>query len=840
MQAHPTLNNRIDLPHWLASTLVIALLLGAWFIRINRLAIIPPGMESDTTYDLAEGVRIMRGVPLPLAFDTRPEPAHRFMLGAWFWLTGPHMFTARMLQVNLGLLTVAMVYRATRILLRGRDFGRLGALIAAGALAAMVAHLFLSRTHYRVILTPLVIATAAAAMLRAVQTQRGGRWAWSGAASGLGLHTYIAGTMTPLWFLGFLAHQMLFPAGTRRAALKHTALGLLGLLIPAIPWLLLALTIPDLYSRVSDVAPTTGLSITTRLATGLIEAARAFYAVGYYHPLYNTDNTPFLNPALAALALAGLLQAVWRWRRPEGALLLGGLLIFMLPGALSREPTHSTRLVGTMPVLALLAGWGAAWIGSLAVRASHRAALPRRAVIAGLALAAAALLGGSLAGARAAYFAHFADPERYAEPGHWLNIPHNYTLAYTEALSRLAEIDGPTYVPVWALDTPAAGFVIQREAFPHVTTWVRYGLTELPEGQLFYPTFGYYHNPAPTEDFLMALLLPDEDLIVLLPPSPDGASVIQMPGEGESTELWDSEGRWPIARVGRREASALPEFNLDVQPDTPLFGEGLHLVDVRAPADLHPGEDVTATFLWAVAGPQRPGVSSVAQLVSLDSMQAVAWSEGFVLHGLYPSALWQPGDVIPNTYRLHVPDDQGEGVYFWGVAAYAPPGQKRLALTPAEIESPISEMWFWETVRIPPPEIGAPLPDDATPLDARFEDHIRLEGYRLAQQGEMWRVELFWRADGQPAGEYTIFLHAMRGAEIAAQQDIRPQNGRLPTWAWRPGELIVTTHDLFWTPGTPAPEALYAGLYPSTQIRLAVEQDGVEVEDGRALVYEGR
>jgi hypothetical protein len=175
-------------------------------------------------------------------------------------------------------------------------------------------------------------------------------------------------------------------------------------------------------------------------------------------------------------------------------------------------------------------------------------------------------------------------------------------------------------------------------------------------------------------------------------------------------------------------------------------------------------------------------------------------------------------------------------VYFWGVGAYIPPGQNRLPITPAEIaESPIDNMWLWETVRIPPPVTDTPLPADAVALDVRFGDHIRLEGYRLTPEGESWRVELFWRAEGRPAGDYTIFLHAMRGQEIAAQQDIPPQG--VPTWAWRPGELVTTVHQLVWQPGTPAPDSLYVGLYPASQVRVPVEQNGVPVEDGRALVW---
>src|SRR5258708_24713916 len=76
---------------------------------------------------------------------------------------------------------------------------------------------------------------------------------------------------------------------------------------------------------------------------------------------YNASGAPLLPALPAFLALIGIAIAIWRWHRAESLLLIGGVLVFSLPSALSIEPKTAFRLIGTLPLLALLAGQGLAY-----------------------------------------------------------------------------------------------------------------------------------------------------------------------------------------------------------------------------------------------------------------------------------------------------------------------------------------------------------------------------------------------------------------------------------------------------------------------------------------------
>lgn len=825
---------RLDLPYRLCLALMVALLLGAFFVRVHALATTPPGIAFDTTWDFADALRISRGIPFPAVFDTRPEPAHRFFLAGWSLLTGLYPFTLILSSVLIGTFTVALTYQVGRTLLAGRAWRRVGALVAAGSLAAMMPHLFLSRVTYRGIILPAVILAALLLLLRASRSGHG--WAWGGFAAAMGVHVYLAGIMTPLWGVGFVLHQTIL--AKKRLRLRHAVYALAGMVPALVPWLALIALVPGLFFRVGEAGSKSTLPLTTQLINGLRLVPVAFFVRGFNLPLYDTPNEPFLNPALALLAFMGIALALWRWRTAEGALLLGALLAFSVPAALSEDATHPVRLVGAMPILALLAGWGTAWalehLLTLGYRlrpttSPHQLKFYKTAA----ALLVIVLVSLSLAGTHLAYQAMFADPARYAAPNDWLSIPHNYTIALLEALDKLTQVDQPTYVPLTALDNPAAMFVLQRAAYPNVTTWARYGLKQLPAGQIFYPTLYYYHTPLATSDALQVLLLPAEKTMVILPGNA-GAPVITAPTDGQ--DIVDTHG-WVIAHTAPVAARPLTPPAL-ITADVPVMGDGVRFVTGSEAVTLERGQPANVLLYWQITTRQPADLFTFAQLVGLD-WNAYGSSDHHVLAYLYPSALWQPGDIIPDLHPVPVPDQLPDGVYRWAAGAYVPPGQARLSvITPHGESFPLANTWVWDTLRLPLPARNAALPADATPLQVQFDDGIALEGYHLAPDAAVWTLTLYWRANTQPGGSYTIFVHLAHDDQQIAQQDTQPQNGALPTWAWQPGELVTTTHTLTLPAGAASPNRIYVGMYsyPSLQ-RLAVQTSAVPAQDNRVQVW---
>lgn len=135
-------------------------------------------------------------------------------------------------------------------------------------------------------------------------------------------------------------------------------------------------------------------------------------------------------------------------------------------------------------------------------------------------------------------------------------------------------------------------------------------------------------------------------------------------------------------------------------------------------------------------------------------------------------------------------------------------------------------------------------------LNYRFGSSIHLVGVDLPRAqftagdpstGSAVPLTLFWKTDAAPATSYTAFVHLL-GAQynpalgnfLWGQVDTVPVQGRLPTSAWAPGQMIVDPYALPVAPN--APRGLYkieAGLYDAaTGARLSVfDPNGQDVGD---------
>jgi hypothetical protein len=95
---------------------------------------------------------------------------------------------------------------------------------------------------------------------------------------------------------------------------------------------------------------------------------------------------------------------------------------------------------------------------------------------------------------------------------------------------------------------------------------------------------------------------------------------------------------------------------------------------------------------------------------------------------------------------------------------------------------------------------------------------VVLDGYRhpgKVQAGGVLPLALFWRATRPLPLDYTVYVHLVDAAgNKVAQRDVPPLEGRRPTSAWKPGDLVRDDQDLF-VPETVAPGTyrLLAGMY---------------------------
>jgi len=95
----------------------------------------------------------------------------------------------------------------------------------------------------------------------------------------------------------------------------------------------------------------------------------------------------------------------------------------------------------------------------------------------------------------------------------------------------------------------------------------------------------------------------------------------------------------------------------------------------------------------------------------------------------------------------------------------------------------------------------AQLPADVQPIQARFGDRVELIGVRLAadhiEPGSALRVTTYWRALHEISRDQNLLIRLMRpDGSSAGQLDARLGTNLYPTTLWRPGQIVMDTHDV--------------------------------------------
>jgi hypothetical protein len=128
------------------------------------------------------------------------------------------------------------------------------------------------------------------------------------------------------------------------------------------------------------------------------------------------------------------------------------------------------------------------------------------------------------------------------------------------------------------------------------------------------------------------------------------------------------------------------------------------------------------------------------------------------------------------------------------------------------------------------------LPPFQQPAAATFAEGISLAGYTAAlEEQSHLRVDLVWRATGEPTRDYTVFVHVLQpDGTLLTQHDGPPAGGTWPTSWWVPGQVVEDRHTLPLLGGQlPDGSLLEIGLYNGqTKQRLAVAFSGsIQVRD---------
>jgi hypothetical protein len=293
------------------------------------------------------------------------------------------------------------------------------------------------------------------------------------------------------------------------------------------------------------------------------------------------------------------------------------------------------------------------------------------------------------------------------------------------------------------------------------------------------------------------------------------------------------DGTSPLTIWGRR----LSPFDMgERRPLNAHLPGGVDLIGYKHwPERAQPGDDVYVTLFLQATQP----VTKTFQTVVLFSLPEGGgdwkhwWQVDMYGEPSVPVDWWQPGQVVAERFVLQMDDDVPVGAYRLDVSVLSSDTQSPLRLYEDDDTSPLDRVLLGYVVVPWQGEL-----DTAEPVGANFGNQIDLLGFEVPDRlspGAEFDVTLYWEAQRPPEDYYVVFVHLLGAdGQLVASHDGPPMDGRYPTRAWLPGDVVPDVHRLVLDPDTPAGMYdLRVGMYqwPSLERLPVWDRQGVEQAD---------
>jgi 4-amino-4-deoxy-L-arabinose transferase-like glycosyltransferase len=767
------MNLRSLLPRVHPASIVLAvILLAAVFLRFYHLDSFPPGVQHDEVFVSDFAQTILNGqFPIFFELNRGNEPLFMYFVAAAYKLFGISVWTLRGTAALVGCAALGLTYLLVRDLFSDgdADIGQTGALVAlltAAGLTFSFWLLFESRVGLHSISTYLLAAATFYAFWRG--WTRGARlWLLaSGVLAGLAAYTYRPGIFVPAALALFVLYTLIF----HRARWKNNLwLVPLIFLLAALTYLPLGyyiFTHPDsALARLGDLSAVIDALHAGNPRPLLLNALGTLGMFGIQGDpawRYNVAFRPVFDPAWGLLFYAGLLLALWRFKKPGYALVLIWLGVMILPTVLSPDNPSQHRSVGAigaayvMPALALVAV--GQWLQTRWPRAGRTAF---GVVAAGLVLLAA------FEGIRDYFFTWPANDQvraiyraDLAEAAHWLD-------ANDRGERVLISADFANDLDRGAFDLEAAR-AHDVHFFAGADTFV---IPDAPSALYINPETG------PIAANLFAKYRADMQ------------PVYAVRGAGNTTEL----------EIYRASGTTLAQWRALSPAATPatLANGAAEIVQAELPSSLNAGATLRARLWWRVLAPHYTDADALTWRAVLTDGQDYVWNETAGL-GYTPSQ-WQPNDLVLSTFDLNVPADAPPHLYRVQVALDSKTGlQPFTSGTRVDNDRAIA-LDSVQVTRGPVPTSKPDLPV-RYPSKVKFGDAVQLLGTDAVGEvaaGGTWRLALFWQVNRTIPSDYEIRLDAIGAAgNLIARREETLLGPDYPTHLWRAGEYLRSIEDL--------------------------------------------
>ncbi len=759
---------------WLPYSLMVLVLLAAAWLRLWRLADLPPGFYRDEAYNAMDALWMWesRTPVVYFAGNTGRHVLSAYLGAAFMAVWGARPYVIRLATALANILAVALLYRWGLALFRGERRREWLALVAAMGLAFSFWHVVMSRTAYEVaLLVPVMIP-----VLSLFWSGWRGRSLWrlgvAGFLLGLSQYIYHVARLLPLvmalfvllWTgLAYARRKKAPPEGVKWAWVGLLVMGGVSL-VAFLPFGLFILNDPETF-------------FFQQLITGLrtlIDSSSPTWR-------HNIVGESGFHWAGSLGFWLGLVVVLGRVRRPAYLFLLVGLLVMWLPAFLS-EGFSTLRMAGTLPFyyLVMAVGWLAP-VGWVARR------WPRPALERGLPLALAGLF--FVAGGSSTAYDYFV---------RWANEPEVYR-AYTGPRTDLARQvirqaqTADVLLPFETYAYPTVRFML-HDHFQEVST---------PPPSAGRPAVMVQERgTAPSS---LVWLTQDGLAYVTRPQLP--SQFFPMPNSGPARPLVNPY-------TGETIADFVPFEG--VEPLLPYLAnwEGVKTVDydwghqVRLagyevwPPVVRAGQSPLLTLYWRSITGQPPVYTNFIQLVNGREENLAQWTDSALAY----EHRWRPGGLTPQQHMLWLDPELPPGPYLVRMGLLNPATTGRVPVYTAAGE-PFGDHLFLGLFYVAAAGTDPRLPP--IPHPAHLGERITLLGFSEPRPaGEGVAMRLYWQALEPVGADYTAFVQLIdRQGHRVTGWDAQPLAGQYPTSLWQPGEVVVDEFRL------PLPESLPPGEY---------------------------
>lgn len=498
---------------------------------------------------------------------------------------------------------------------------------------------------------------------------------------------------------------------------------------------------------------------------------------------------------------AGIGLLAWQGlRRPAGARARGHLpsIVLLLAVALPiavyarhQVPVLRHYLSGMQAPALLVAGIGAAWLLQVGVPVGFRpgARLWPRALLTGAVGAGLVAVVGSQLVAYGALLAWLDSGETTLSSG----LPLRHQRQVVQRMLDLQRQHGAAGIVIGSCCEPVAFSHLLRDRARLASFRDRSAIAFPPPGSasFLYVTI----NDSSPAAALLRETLPDLQIDAIPVPNGSGSSYRFFVLSPQAQDL-----------VRQRLSWSDPALQLE---------NGLQLVGYRLPRAVAAGGTLRFALLVQLPLDLVPrDVAGHHFFYHLSDVNGVVWGES-------DEAAWPLLDVAPGSLMVlwrELPLERLDGParawLYWGM--YREGDEQRWRVRQAD------GRFLGEAVRLGPVKVPPPprvdLPGGAVALDGRWENGIRLRGYRWSQagggDGGPPALDLYWAAEAPVARDLSLFVHLLDPeGRLVAQRDGYPAGGNYPTSLWDPGEMVIDEYRFDLAPGAGPVAAVSLGWY---------------------------